>query len=166
MAFDAFLKIATIPGESTDDKHKEWIEVLSYSWGVNQQSGGQSRSSAGAASGGRTDHCDFSMVHALDKASPKLFYACCKGEHIKEVTLALNRATGDKQKYMEYKMADVLITSVKPGGSSKGSDVIPLEEISFNYGKIELIYTETDHQTGKPKGDIKANWDLTINKGG
>ena len=24
--FDAFLKIATIPGESTDDKHKDWIE--------------------------------------------------------------------------------------------------------------------------------------------
>jgi len=25
MPFDAFLKIATIPGESTDDKHKDWI---------------------------------------------------------------------------------------------------------------------------------------------
>ena len=49
MAFDAFLKIATIPGESTDDKHKDWIEVLSYSWGVSQQTSG-SRSSGGAAS--------------------------------------------------------------------------------------------------------------------
>jgi type VI protein secretion system component Hcp len=25
-AYDAFLKIDGIPGESTDDKHKDWIE--------------------------------------------------------------------------------------------------------------------------------------------
>lgn len=25
-----------VPGESTDDKHKDWIEVLSYSHTVNQ----------------------------------------------------------------------------------------------------------------------------------
>ena len=29
MAFDAFLKVDGIPGESTDDKHKDWIEILS-----------------------------------------------------------------------------------------------------------------------------------------
>jgi hypothetical protein len=29
-AFDSFLKIDGIPGESTDDKHKDWIEVISY----------------------------------------------------------------------------------------------------------------------------------------
>jgi len=27
-AYDAFLKIDGIPGESTDDKHKDWIEIL------------------------------------------------------------------------------------------------------------------------------------------
>jgi glutamyl-tRNA reductase len=42
---------------------------------------------------------------------------------------------------------------------------LPLEEVSFNYGKIEWTYTETDHATGKPKGDVKANWDLKANKG-
>ena len=30
MAFDAFLKIEGIDGESTDDKHQKWIEILSY----------------------------------------------------------------------------------------------------------------------------------------
>ncbi len=33
MAVDYFLKIDGIAGESTDDKHKEWIDVLSFSWG-------------------------------------------------------------------------------------------------------------------------------------
>ncbi len=165
MAFDAFLKIEGIPGESTDDKHKDWIEILSFSWGVSQPSSG-SASSGGARSAERCNHQDFSIVKTLDKASPKLFLNCANGSHIKEITLTLNRATGDKSKYMEYKLSDSIVASVRPGGASHGGDQLPTEEVSFNYGKIELIYTEADHKTGKPKGDVKASWDLTTNKGG
>ncbi|MBI3466979.1 MAG: type VI secretion system tube protein Hcp [Planctomycetes bacterium] len=164
MAFDAFIKLDGIPGESTDDKHKEWIEVLSFSHGASQASFG-SRSTGGAAGSQRADLTDFSFVKALDKTSPKLFLSCVKGDHIKEVTFHLNRATGDKQKYMEYKMTDVLISGYRPGGSSQSSD-LPLEEVSLNFAKIEHIYTETDHKTGKPKGDVKTWWDQSENKGG
>ncbi len=165
MAIDMFLKLSTIPGESQDDKHKEWIEILSYSHGVSQRSAG-SRSSGGAASSGRCDHSDLSVVKTLDKASPKLALACCKGDHIPEVKLELCRATGDKQKYMEYKLTDVIVSGVRPGGSAQGGDSLPLEEVAFNYGKIEWIYTETDHKTGKGKGDVKTHWDVVSNKGG
>ncbi len=164
MAFDAFIKISTIPGESTDDKHKDWIEILSYSWGVSQTSSGSS-SSGGARSAERCNHQDFAIAHTIDKATPKLFLACCKGEHIPEVKIELCRATGDKTKYMEYKLTDVIISSVKMDGASSGSETLPTESVSFNYSKIELIYTETDHKTGKPKGDVKASWDLAVNKG-
>ena len=43
MASDIFAKLGDIKGESLDDKHKDEIEVLSWSWGV---------SNAGAAEGG------------------------------------------------------------------------------------------------------------------
>jgi type VI secretion system secreted protein Hcp len=165
MAFDAFLKIDGIDGESQDDKHKDWIEILSYSSGASQPGAG-ARSSGGAASAERVNLQDFSVVHTLDKASPKLFVHCCNGKHIKEIKLELCRATGDKQKYMEYKMSDVIVSSVRPGGSAQGGEALPLEEVSFNYGKIEWIYTATDHKTGKPKGDVKGNWDQVANKGG
>jgi len=164
MAFDAFLKVSTIPGESTDDKHKDWIEILSFHWGVSQPSGG-ARSTGGAASAERCNHSDFSIVKTLDKASPKLFLSCCKGEHIPSVKVELCRATGDKQKYMEFLMSDVIVSGVRPGGAAQGGEQLPLEEVSFSYGKIEQSYTETDHKTGKPKGDVKANWDCTANKG-
>jgi type VI secretion system secreted protein Hcp len=165
MSFDSFLKVKTVPGESTDDKHKDWIEVLSFSHALSQPGSG-SRSSGGAASAERANHQDFSIVKTLDKASPKLMLACCTGEHIGEVILELCRATGDKQKYMEYKLTDVIVSSVRPGGSSKGGETLPLEEVSFNYGKIEWTYTATDHKTGKGAGDVKAHWDATANKGG
>ena len=163
MAFDAFLKISTIPGESTDDKHKDWIEILSYSHSLRQPNSG-SVSAGGARSAERVDHADFTIVKALDKASPKLALSCCRGEHIPEVTLALCRATGDKAKYMEYKMSDVIVSSTRPGGAAKGGDSLPLEEVSFSYSKIEWTYTATD-AAGKSKGDVKANWDLKSNRG-
>jgi type VI secretion system secreted protein Hcp len=165
MAFDAFLKIKTIPGESTDDKHKDWIEVLWYQHAVNQPISG-SRSSGGGASAERANHNDFCIRKTLDKASPKLFLASCSGEHIGEVVLELCRATGDKQKYMEYKMSDVIIVKCSPSGESKAPESLPLEDVAFNYGKIELTYTATDHKTGKGAGDVKAHWDATANKGG
>jgi type VI secretion system secreted protein Hcp len=165
MAFDAFLKIKTIPGESTDDKHKDWIEIMSYSWGVTQPGSG-AVSSGGSRTAERCDHQDFSIVKTLDKASPKLFLACCNGEHIDEISLELCRAGGDKQRYMEYKMNDVIVSTQRPGGSAQGGESLPLEEVSFKYGKVEVTYTETDHKTGKPKGDVKAHWDLHVNKGG
>ncbi len=165
MAFDCFLKIEGIPGESTDDKHSEWIELLSYSHGVSQPASGAA-SSGGGRSAERCDHADFSVAKTVDKATPKLALACCDGTHIAEVKIELCRAGGDKQKYMEYTMNDVIIASARPGGSAGGGDSLPVEEVSFNYGKIEWAYTETDHKTGKPKGDVKAHWDLTANKGG
>ena len=38
-ASDIFLKIGDIKGESVDDKHKDWIEVLSWSWGTSTGTG-------------------------------------------------------------------------------------------------------------------------------
>lgn len=164
MAFDTFLKISTIPGESTDDKHTDWIEILSFNHGVVQPATG-STSSGGARSAERVDHQDFSLVKTLDKASPKLALACCNGEHIPEVNVELCRATGDKAVYMKYKLTDVLVSSVSNGGSAQGGETLPLEEVSFNYAKINWTYTETDHKTGKAKGDVETHWDLSANKG-
>jgi type VI secretion system secreted protein Hcp len=161
MPFDAFVKIATVPGESTDDKHKEWIEALSFHWGASQMAGG-SASGTGSHAGQRVDIQDFSFVHSLDKASPKLFLACCTGEHIADVTLELCKAGGDKQKYMTYKFSDVLVSGVRPGGSSKGGDALPLEEVSFKFSKVELEYVPID-KTGKPQGQVPAGWDLSKN---
>jgi len=163
MAFDAFLYIKGIEGESTDGAHTGWIEVLSYSHGLSQPA--TARSAAGSAAGERCNHQDFSIVKVLDKTSPKLALWCCNGKHIPEVKLELCRATGAKQKYMEYRMEDVIVSGVRPGGSAHGGETLPLEEVSFNYGKITWAYTETDHETGASKGDVRANWDLKTNKG-
>ncbi len=162
MAGDCFLKIDGIPGESTDAKHKEWIEVMSYSSGVAQMAAGE-RSTGGAATGGRCTHQDISIVKALDKATPTINLYCCQGKHVPNVVIELCRATGNKEKYMEYKMEDVIISSVSVGGGGGG---LPTESVTFNYGKLTWNYIQTDHKTGEAKGNVEKYWSLIDNKGG
>ena len=160
MAFDAFLKIDGIQGESTDDKHKDWIEVLSYGWGVSQPASATA-SSAGGASHQRADFNDFSIAKAMDKASPKIALSCASGTVAKTVTLELCRSGGDKVKYMEYKLANVIISSVSIGGGGGGE---VSESLSFNYGKIEWVYTQQKREDGSGGGQVAAGWDLQLNK--
>ena len=49
MAADIFAKIGDIKGESLDDKHKDEIEVLSWSWGVTNAGRSAQEAEAGRA---------------------------------------------------------------------------------------------------------------------
>lgn len=163
MAFDAFLKIDGIPGESIDDKHKDWIEIHSFSFGVAQKAPG-SAGAAGGASAERADFLDLNIVKALDKASPKIFEACASGKHLRTVTVELCRAGGDKAKYMECKLTDCIVSAYLPRGSVQGGETFPLEEVAFNYGKIKLSYTAQKRADGSGGGRVAGGWDLQANK--
>lgn len=177
MAFDAFLEIDGIPGESTDSAHKGQIEVLGFSHGEDQPISG-SISSGGGISGERVNHAPFRFRHTVDKASPKLHLACCNGTHIAKVALDVCRATGDKQSYYKVEMENCLVrratmlgnlAAAPTGDAPAGVDVVtdlPVEEIEFVYGKVTWTYTETDHKTGKAAGNIEAHWDVEDNTGG
>ena len=162
MAFDAFIKIEGIKGESTDAGHKDQIEVLSYSFSAAQQ-GGAAVSRTGGATGGRADLGDFSIVKVLDLSTPNLFKYCASGKHIPSVVLELVSADENPHTYMKYTLSDALVSSVRPGGSSNGEGTRPLEEVSFRFSKIELEYTPFDN-TGKAGAAQKAGWDLSTNK--
>jgi len=161
--FDAFLKIDGIPGESTDDKHKDWIEILSFDFGMIQPSSATD-SSAGGGTTERVDVEDMDVVKHLDKASPKLYELCCNGKHIANATLELCRAGGDKTKYLEVKMEQVVISSARPSGKSEGSDGFPTEKVSLNFGKVKWTYTQQKRADGSGGGNVAGGWDLTANK--
>ncbi|RPI28009.1 MAG: type VI secretion system tube protein Hcp [Acidobacteria bacterium] len=163
MGFDAFLEIEGVKGESTDDKHKGWIEIQSFSHGMSQPISSTVSSSGGAAAG-RVNMQDFSVVKFLDSASPELAKLCCTGRHVPKVTVELWRAGGEKVKYMEYLMENVMVSSVRPGGTSNGGEDLPLEEVSFNFGKMEWKYYPQDRAKGSASGHVGFKWDLQANK--
>jgi len=81
MAFDAFISVDGIEGESTDDKHSGWIEVPSCDVRVSQKIS-NTAICAGGASAERADFADFSFVKQIDSSSPKLALTCAAGTHI------------------------------------------------------------------------------------
>lgn len=160
MAVDYFLKIEGIKGESTDDKHKGEIDVESFSWGLTQ-SGTMGLGGGGGA--GKVQFQDFHFTKKVSKASPQLFLGCAKGEHIKEATLTARKAGERQQEFLVITMNDVLITSYQSGGSS--SDVLPTDQVSMNFAKIEYIYKE-QKEDGSLGGDVSASWDVKANRRG
>jgi len=159
MAFDSFLKVDGIPGESKDSKHIDWIEIMSFSHKMEQPTS-STASSSGGATAERVNHGLFHVAHQMDKASPLLSQACCTGKHIKEVIIELCRAGGDKVKYAEIRLEQVIVASVEYSG---GGD-FPSEIISFSYGKIHWDYVQQKREDGTGGGHIAAGWDLTQNR--
>lgn len=160
--FDTFLKIDGVDGESTDEKHSGWIEILSFDHGMNQPASAVA-SSAGGATSGRVDVGDFSVSKYVDKATPKLAEACCTGKHFGKVTVEVCRAGGDKVKYMEYKLSNAIVSSISQGGTGRGGDEVPVEQVSFNFGKIEWTYTQQKRPDGSGGGNVSAGWNLETN---
>jgi type VI secretion system secreted protein Hcp len=170
MAFDGFLNVDGVPGESTDSKHQGWIEILSFSHGATQPSSATA-SSAGGGTTERVTFDDLTVTKHIDKASAKLHELCASGKHIATVTMQLCRAGGDKLQYMEVKMEQVIISSVKAAGTAtNGSpapntpDNLPSESISFNFGKVKWTYTQQKRPDGSGGGNVTGGWDLTTNK--
>jgi len=173
LMFDCFMKIVCeafpdgLLGESTDSKHQNWIDILTYSHGMKWET---------RDTGTRCYHSDFSIVKTLDKASPKLALYCCQGQHLKEVTLELCDPNRASYNIMAYKFTDVLVTGVQIRESpltrviresptsamirESPYEILPQEEITFNYGKIEWIYTTPDGST------VHTSWDLIGSKMG
>ncbi len=110
-AFDAFLKIEGVDGESTDDKHKQWIDLESYSMN-------------------RATQTVQIVRKTTSRSSAKIALFCAQGQHIKKAVLHVRKSGGD---YMKIELENVLITSYQTSSSSSG---VPTESFSLNYTKI------------------------------
>jgi type VI secretion system secreted protein Hcp len=157
-AVDYFLKIKGIEGEAQDKTHKNEIEVESWSFGETN-AGTHAGGSGGGA--GKVAMQDFHFVMKVNKASPKLFLACATGEHIPDAKLTCRKAGKEQQEFLIYKFTDLLIASYQTGGSGHG-DVVPTDQISFNFGKIEVEY-KPQNADGALGGSIPAGYNLKTN---
>jgi type VI secretion system secreted protein Hcp len=158
VAVDYFLKIDGISGESTDAKHKNEIQLESFSWGeTNPGTAGQ----GGGGGAGKVQMQDLAFTMTVNKASPKLFLACATGKHIKQAVLTARRAGKAQQEFLVFKFTDIVVTSYQTAGAAL--DEIPVDQVSLGFSKIEL-----DYRPQKPDGSldssVKAGWDLKQNK--
>jgi type VI secretion system secreted protein Hcp len=157
MAADIFAKLGDIKGESLDDKHKDEIEVLSYSWGVSNS--GSMASGSGGGEGKASFH-DLSFVPNVDKASPVLLQYCANGTHMKDATITHRKAGKVQNEFMIVKLNDVIITGVTHGGSGDGGHS---ENVSLSFAKVAIEY-KPQKQDGTLDAGIHFKYDIKAQK--
>src|SRR5215831_10719467 len=134
---DYFLKLEGIEGESTDHKHKNEIELLSWSWG--ESNAGSHHWGSGGGTG-KVQMKDFNFLMHTSKASPKLMVACACGQHIRNAKLTVRKAGIYQQEYLIVNMMDVFVSAYDMGGSN--GHVLPTDQVKLNFGKIVIDYRE------------------------
>jgi type VI secretion system secreted protein Hcp len=157
MAADIFAKIGDIKGESMDAKHKDEIEVLSYSWGVNNAGSMGSNSGGGQ---GKASFQDLTFMHRIDKASSVLMQSCAGGDHHKEAIITHRKqGKGGQVEFLVYKLSDVIITAVQHGGSEPAEYN---ESVSMQFAKVSVEY-KAQKQDGSLDAGVFFKYDIKGN---
>jgi type VI secretion system secreted protein Hcp len=156
---DYFLKIDGIAGESVDSKHKDEIELESFSWG--ETNVGPAHGGAGGGGAGKVQMQNLNFVMRVNKASPTLMLACATGKHIKQAVLTARKAGKTQLEFLVFKVTDVLVSSYQTGGSAHG-DTLPMDQISFDFERIEVEY-RSQKPDGSLEAPVKAGWNLKSN---
>jgi type VI secretion system secreted protein Hcp len=146
MATAIFARLGTIKGESTDARHKDEIDLLSWSWGLSQ-SGSPSQGGGGGA--GKVSFQGFTFTHRVDRASPLLMKACATGQHLKDATITVRKAGKGPQEFLVITMADVLVTGVSTSVNVDGDGTA--ESVALTFAKVDLEY-----KPQKPDGSLDA----------
>ena len=157
MAADIFAKLGDIKGESLDEKHKDQIELLTWSWGV--ANAGTRAAGIGGGAGKATFH-DLSFTHKIDKASPQLLRRCATGQHLKEATITRRKAGKGQQEFLVIKMNDVIVTAVAESESAEGESA---ETVNLAFAKIDVSY-RPQQADGSLDAGIHFKYDLKANK--
>src|SRR3954468_11677875 len=120
---DYFLKIDGIAGESLDERHRDQIEVLAFSWGESHPG---APSPSAAISVGKVAIESFNFTTFISAASPKLMLLGANGKAAKNAVLLPRRAGAAQNEYLKVTMQDVTVAAYHLGGDA---GEVPVEDI-------------------------------------
>jgi type VI secretion system secreted protein Hcp len=140
-AGDMFLSVngarhGQINGEAQDDKHKNEVEVLGWSWGM------QGRPSLGGGTAtGKATVRELRIVKRVDKASTALMSALRTNEPIKEAVLTIRKAGKKPLEYLKIRIEDGRVMSLDIEADDASSSATLIEKVSFSFNRISIEYT-------------------------
>ncbi|MEO8767177.1 MAG: type VI secretion system tube protein Hcp, partial [Nitrosospira sp.] len=122
-----------IKGEAQDENHKDEIDVIDWSWGMQAKTA----LSGGGASPKATLN-ELSIVKQVDSASTGLMSAMRNNELIKKAVLTVRKAGGDPHEYFKITIEKGRITSLDVDTSSFVSSGYLSERLSLAFQKISV----------------------------
>jgi type VI secretion system secreted protein Hcp len=161
MAYDAFLKLDGVTGESTRKGAEGWIQIMSFSWGAaNPVSLGTGTGGAGSS---KVTISTINVIKQTDSSSPLLFQKCCAGTHYPTGIVSIRKASGTDTglEYFKIEMTEVFVESIQVSGSSGGDDT-PTESVSLAFGSIKETY-QPQKVDGTPGAAQIGQWNVKTN---
>lgn len=153
MAFDSFLKLDGVTGESTAQGHANEIDLVSFSWGETQLGGRPAGKAIGGGGGaGKVSMQDFHFSMRTNKATPQLAGFVASGRHIATAVLTCRRPSeeeGSFQAFLVITLNDCLVSSYQIGSNGQDTglyspletdDDRPLDQFSLNFARISVQY--------------------------
>jgi len=154
-----FAKYDGFDGESKDDNHDKWIDVLSIDWGAHKPGGGSTGQSRRR---GAAIVEDITLTIEYEKASPKIQEKCLKGEVIPKLEIEQTATYGGaRATYLKYELKNVMITSYQVNASGN-DEVPPTVVVGNNFEEIKVTYTEFDDE-GSSAGNVE--YEFAVEKG-
>ena len=149
-------KSGKINGESQDSKHKDEIEVIAWSWGMQGKP-----SLGGGNTSGKATVRELRITKRVDKASTALMAALRNNELITEATLTLRKIGKNPLEYMQIKIENGRVMSLDVQAGDESSSPVLLERVAFSFNKINVEYTPQG-QDGLPQGATTFQDEWTI----
>ena len=154
-AFDYFLRIDGIPGESTDAKHKGEIDVLSFSWGEPRPRRRRRR----RRRRGQGRHGPLNVTAHVE-GEPAAAAGVRAGQAPQE--RGADRAQGAARRRLEFltfSLSDVLVSAYQVGGRD--------DRAAARLDLARLRADQVEYRSRRPTvvGAVtKAGWDVKANK--
>lgn len=158
MAVDMYMKIEGANGESKDANHKDWTDIMSFSWGASQPG---SMATGGGGGQGKASFNDLNVLARIDKAAPAVMKHCASGKHLSKVELSICKAGGEQIEYSKITLEDVLVTAVQLNAEKEVETV--MVNYSFQAARVKQQYWEQSERGSKGAESLVA-WDIKQNK--
>lgn len=158
-----YLKIGDIKGNSMDENHQEWIEILSISHSASRNINPTSKPKE-ALSTSQVHMAAIDVQKKADQSSPELVTAVAAGRTFDKCTVDLVKTTEDGTVvYYQWVLDHAYIANYGIHSSHTGGGVRTLENISICSSKMQWIYTPTAEDNTQ-QGPVDIAWDMNKNK--
>lgn len=148
----AYIKFDGLEGECKDASHEGWSDLQSYSQGMNKPGEG----TGATRRRGDVQLDDITAGKELDKSSPKLAEAVCKGKVFPTVIIHQTASYTDSGRvtFFAIEMTNVQVVEYSVDGSAED---VPTESLKLNFEEIKVTYTEWGSD-GSSKGNVEYTW--------